>query len=106
VFIAAGPTIVRAAKDGLPRPDRAKPVGDAVDVLPTLLAPEGIPLGKDFEGNVLHDVIDPDFLARVPVRYVDTHDDKEWDQARRLRMKEAEDRAERLEQLRSLGYIN
>jgi hypothetical protein len=106
VFIAAGPNIVRAAKDGLPKPDRAKPVGDAVDVLPTLLALKGIPLGKDFEGNVLHDVIDPDFLARVPVRYVDTHDDKEWDQARRLRMKEAEDRAERLEQLRSLGYIN
>ena len=31
---------------------------------------------------------------------------KAWEQARQLRMKDAADRAERLEQLKSLGYIN
>jgi hypothetical protein len=74
-------------------------------MLPTLLALQGIPLGKDFEGSVMRNVIDPEFLSRAPVRYVKTHDDKKWDEARADRMREAQDRAERLEQLRSLGYI-
>jgi hypothetical protein len=51
-------------------------------------------------------IVDPAFIARVPVRRVKTHDDRDWESARQLRMKEAADRSERLEQLKSLGYIN
>jgi hypothetical protein len=74
-------------------------------MLPTLLALEGIPLGADFAGKPMTNIIDPAFLKKVPVSTVKTHDDKTWDAARAARMKEASDRAERLEQLRSLGYI-
>ena len=106
VFIAAGPNIAARAPGGaLTAPDPARPVGHAFDMLPTLLALQGIPLGQDFVGKPMANVIDPEFLARVPVRTVRTHDDRAWDEARRTRIKEAADRAERLEQLRSLGYI-
>jgi len=107
VFIAAGPSIARARPEGaaLEAPDRTRPVGRALDVLPTLLALQGVPLGKDFEGKPLVHVIEPSLLAAAPLRYVKSHDDRQWDGARRERMREASDRAERLEQLRSLGYI-
>jgi hypothetical protein len=102
VFIAAGPNIVRMSPTA---PDRDQPIGHVWDMLPTLLALEGIPLGEDFYGKPMTNVIDPEFLKKVPIRTVKTHDDKAWDDARQARMKEATDRAERLEQLRSLGYI-
>jgi len=106
VFIAAGPNIAHGdAAGALSPPDRAHPVGHAFDVLPTLLALQGIPLGEDFVGKPMTGVIDPAFLKQVPVRTVRTHDDRAWDEARQTRIKEAADRAERLEQLRSLGYI-
>ena len=107
VFIAAGPNIAHTTRPDsvLAMPDRQHPVGHTIDILPTLLALEGIPLGKDFVGQPMTNVIDPAFLKQVPIQTVKTHDDKAWDEARRSRMKEASDRAERLEQLRSLGYI-
>ncbi|HKW15819.1 MAG TPA: alkaline phosphatase family protein [Candidatus Krumholzibacteria bacterium] len=105
VFIAAGPNIVHTAGATISMPDRDHPIGRAWDILPTLLALEGIPLGEDFAGKPMTNIIDPEFLKKVPVRTVKTHDDKTWDAARAARMKEASDRAERLEQLRSLGYI-
>jgi hypothetical protein len=107
VFIAAGPGIARRTPEGEApaRPDRAHPVGHAVDVLPTLLVLQGVPLGEDFVGRPMTRVIEPEFLKRVPSRTVRSHDDPAWDDARRARFREAADRAERLEQLRSLGYI-
>jgi hypothetical protein len=106
VFIAAGPNIAAHASGGALRlPDRSQTAGHAFDILPTLLALQGIPLGEDFVGKPMAGVIDAEFLKKVPVRTVRTHDDKAWNDARQLRIKEAADRAERLEQLRSLGYI-
>jgi len=108
VFIAAGPNIARHARssgDAMVPPDRSHPVGRAIDLLPTLLALQGIPLGRDFAGKPMLGVIDLEFLRKVPIRSVNTHDDRVWVAAREARMREAGDRAERLEQLRSLGYI-
>lgn len=105
VFIAAGGNIAHGAGGALAPPDRGHPVGHAFDMLPTLLALQGVPLGEDFVGKPMTAVIDPEFLKQVPLRSVRSHDDKAWDEARRTRIKEAADRAERLEQLRSLGYI-
>jgi hypothetical protein len=50
-------------------------------------------------------VIDGAWLEQHPISIVDTHDDSSWQAARRQRVKEAVDQNERLEQLRSLGYI-
>lgn len=107
VLIAAGPNIAPRANaaGALSPPDPAHAVGHAFDVLPTLLALQGIPLGEDFVGKPMTSLIDPAFLEQVPVHTVRTHDDRAWDEARQARIKEASDRAERLEQLRSLGYI-
>lgn len=105
VLIAAGPNIARHDAGDLAAPDPVRPVGHAFDVLPTLLALQGIPLGEDFVGKPMTSVIDAGFLEKVPLRTVRTHDDRAWDEARQSRIKEAADRAERLEQLRSLGYI-
>lgn len=106
VFIAAGPSIaVHQADNPLRLPDKSQSVGHVFDILPTLLALQGIPLGEDFVGKPMTDVIDAEFLKKVPVRTVRSHDDKAWNEARQVRIKEAAGRAERLEQLRSLGYI-
>ena len=104
VFIAAGPNIVSAGESAVL--DRAHPIGRAYDILPTLLALKGIPVGEDFDGAAMLNVIAPAFLDAFPIRSVKTHDDRAWEAARQGRMKEAADRAERLEQLKSLGYIN
>ena len=104
VFVAAGPDIAKPA--AAPVLDPLRPIGRAYDILPTLLVLKGIPVGEDFDGAPMLNVIDPAFITRVPVRTVKTHDDRAWEQARELRMKEAADQAERLEQLKSLGYIN
>jgi hypothetical protein len=80
-------------------------VGDVFDVLPTLLVLKGIPIAKDFDGGVMTGVIEESWLASHPVRTIDTHDDKAFESARAARMRDATDQAERLEQLKSLGYI-
>ncbi|MDH3196991.1 MAG: alkaline phosphatase family protein [Candidatus Krumholzibacteria bacterium] len=111
VFIAAGPNILDATPgsdtpvqhvvpDSLPR------VGGVLDVLPTLLALKGIPLAEDMSGTPLAAVIDPALLARArTLPRVKTYDDRAWQGARRERIREAVNQNERLEQLRSLGYI-
>jgi hypothetical protein len=66
---------------------------------------KGIPVARDFAGHVLTDALEASWLERFPVREIDTHDDKAFEAARAERMREAADQAERLEQLKSLGYI-
>jgi arylsulfatase A-like enzyme len=109
VFIASGPGFVDATPgDSLGSPfTRASldVVGGVYDVLPTLLALKGIPVARDFAGRVLTGVLEVSWLERFPVREIDTHDDKAFEAARAARMREAADQAERLEQLKSLGYI-
>ncbi len=109
VFIASGPGFVDATPgDSLSLPfARAslRTVGGVYDVLPTLLALKGVPIARDFDGNVLTSVIEASWLENFPVREIDTHNDKAFEAARAARMKEAVDQAERLEQLKSLGYI-
>lgn len=107
VFIAAGPMIRDTTPgDVLPLSlDALRTVGSVYDVLPTILALKDIPLGKDMRGHVLTDVVDAEWLKKFPVRTIPTHDDPAFEAARVLRMKEAADQSERLEQLKSLGYI-
>lgn len=109
VLIATGPAF-RASGDS-PESIRAidleslPSVGGVLDVLPTLLAVKAIPIGRDFDGSVLTGMITPEWLARFPVEAIDSHDDRAFEKNRRARMRKAVDQTERLEQLRSLGYI-
>jgi hypothetical protein len=110
VFIAAGKNIraSSASTEGAVRDiDLAalKTVGGVLDVVPTILAIKGIPQGRDFDGRPLVTVLDDDWLSSARVEPIATHDTREWLQARDDRIRRAVDESERLEQLRSLGYI-
>jgi len=109
VFIASGPGFVDATPgDALVLPfarANLQDVGDVFDVLPTLLALKTIPIARDFDGAIMSNVVVASWLEAHPVRTIDTHDDDAFEKARAARMHEAADQAERLEQLKSLGYI-
>jgi predicted AlkP superfamily pyrophosphatase or phosphodiesterase len=109
VFIAAGPSIRDArlgdAGSEALTLDALPTVGGVLDVLPTLLVLKSLPIGRDLDGRPMASVIDGAWLEQHPISIVDTHDDSSWQAARRQRVKEAVDQNERLEQLRSLGYI-
>jgi hypothetical protein len=74
-----------------------------LDVSPTLLALMGTPVGRDMDGSVLTEAIRPEFLAKTPVSYVETHDagfeyseDQEQDAVPE----------ELMSRLRALGYVD
>jgi hypothetical protein len=109
VFIAAGPRI--RSGDG-PRldldrltPEEIPILGGMADVAPTILALKGIPAGSDMDGRVIDSILAPGFLEAHPPTFVASHDTEEWLAKRRgFELPSDEDR-ERLEELRSLGYI-
>jgi hypothetical protein len=45
-----------------------------LDVTPTILALLGRPVGKDMDGRVLADAIDPEFLRHRPVQFIESYD--------------------------------
>jgi len=62
VLVAAGPGIRKRAS-----------ASDAsvLDIAPTVLAILGVPVPRDMDGFVAADILDPGFLDRHPVTYVD-----------------------------------
>jgi predicted AlkP superfamily phosphohydrolase/phosphomutase len=74
-----------------------------LDVVPTLLALLGMPVGRDMDGRVLTEAIDPTHLQETPLNYVDTYDTG-------LELGKAEEdepmSEEVLKRLRDLGYID
>lgn len=48
--------------------------GSVLDITPTVLALLGEPVGRDMDGRVLEEVIDPEYLKNRPITYIDTHD--------------------------------
>jgi predicted AlkP superfamily phosphohydrolase/phosphomutase len=101
VFIVSGDVFAHAWDDG----DAMSGVGRVLDITPTLLAMKGIPVGEDMHGKPLNHLIAPTRMDALGLSYVDTHDTPAWLAGRDERMRDAADQAERLEQLRSLGYI-
>ncbi len=80
-------------------------LGSVLDLLPTILALKGIPVGEDMDGTPLRGIIDLDWMEKSGIQYIPTHDTEEWLAGRHARIRDAIDQNERLEQLRSLGYI-
>jgi predicted AlkP superfamily pyrophosphatase or phosphodiesterase len=101
VFLAAGPGI--RASGAAPRAvavDDLVELGRLVDVCPTLLELVGVPYGEDMRGRPLETVLEPTGHRLSPVP---THDDAAWKEGRRAGAGVHD--AERLEQLRQLGYL-
>ena len=80
-------------------------LGHVLDLAPTVLTLQGIPVGRDLDGSVLEQLLEPGFLEGHPVSYVDTHDTEAWLAARPKQNLTREAELQRLEQLRALGYI-
>jgi predicted AlkP superfamily phosphohydrolase/phosphomutase len=97
--LASAPAVTTLLRQELPR------VGSVMDVTPTLLAMLGLPVGKDMQGRaMLRLLADPPEIA-----FVDSHTPRDWYAGRSGPASDPRDpvaEAERLEQLRSLGYIN
>ena len=101
VFIASGYGIAASATPIPTSPEDLPTVGTVFDVTPTLLALMNIPVGSDMKGGPLDDVFAGDRVAAE----VETHDTPEWVEAREIRSRDAAAEEERLDQLRSLGYV-
>ncbi|MEE8278833.1 MAG: phosphodiesterase, partial [Thermoanaerobaculia bacterium] len=73
------------------------------DIAPTILALLGLPIPEDLPGRVLEELLEPEFLARYPIRRIASYEDLIPLPARAPGV-EGEDE-EALEMLRALGYI-
>lgn len=95
ILVVAGPHI---------RPAHELPaLGHPADVVPTLLAAFGLPVGRDMDGRVLEDVFSASFLKECPVRYIDTYEPAgSGSQVDGLSAQEEQALTERL---RALGYL-
>ena len=76
-----------------------------LDVTPTILAMMEIPLGDDMDGAPVVNAIEPDWLLKHQIEYVQTHDTANWLAGRPKSDIESPDKAKRIDQLKALGYI-
>lgn len=74
-----------------------------LDTVPTLLALLNRPVAKDLDGHVLMELIEEDFLAKYPLRFIDTYEDEGGEIRAGAEPTVPE---EVREQLRSLEYLN
>jgi len=95
LFIARGGAILQGAKP-VKQPSVA-------DITPTVLALMGLPVGRDMSGRVLSELIDPEFLEKHPVQYIDSYEKYIDRKIAETDSRTGEDK--QLEYLRALGYI-
>jgi arylsulfatase A-like enzyme len=105
-IVAAGPDIRDGDGDprALTRHDLAT-LGSVLDVTPTVLALLDLPVGRDLQGDVMSSLLSPASLERSPVHYVPRLTEPGWYDARTKPRIDSAGSTERLEQLRSLGYL-
>ena len=103
VLIVAGPSFRKRATS-LDDPER---IASVFDITPTLLAMLGVPVGRDMPGKPLEDLLVDEVLEEHPLNWVDSHTPPDWQLAHWAdEIVPAVDDAQRLEQLRSLGYLD
>ncbi len=74
-----------------------------LDITPTVLYLLGLPAGKDMEGRVLEEAIDPTFLEANPPRRITTHEVRTHGEPVTAVPTDADERIK--ERLKSLGYL-
>ncbi|HEU4401179.1 MAG TPA: tetratricopeptide repeat protein [Candidatus Polarisedimenticolia bacterium] len=75
-----------------------------LDIAPTILALYGLPVARDMDGQPLAQALDPAFLARRPITWVDTYGGFR-PPAQEVASAASPGDAEIVEKLRNLGYI-
>jgi len=108
IFIAAGPHI-RQSPIGKPPQELARAdlqtIGSVVDITPTILAMMRIPLAADMSGQVIARIFRDEFEVDHQPQMIATHDTRDFLLSRGQEVPTHPGDAERLRQLRSLGYI-
>jgi hypothetical protein len=108
VLVAAGPPIRRNAAEiapaALARADLDR-VGSVLDIAPTILALMRLPVGADMDGSILDRLLTDAFRSGGQPPAVATHDDPDFLAGRGKTAAVSPGEDERLEQLRSLGYL-
>jgi hypothetical protein len=108
VFVAAGPPIVQGGPGiepaALARADLPR-VGSVLDIAPTILGLVRVPVGVDMDGSVLDRLFTDAFRSGGQPSPIATHDDAAFLAGRRRDTAASPGEDERLEQLRSLGYL-
>jgi len=94
VFIASGGPILKGHRTE----------ATIADVTPTILALLGLPVARDMPGRVLTDVIEPAFLEKHPVTYIDSYEDYISRESAGAVGVSGKRKTE--EMLKSLGYID
>ena len=94
IFIGSGPALAKG---------RIIAKASLFDIVPTILYLKSKPIGKDMDGHVIQEIIDPAFLNSHPIQYIDTYDDEKWVRARGRHAFSPSQ--EEIEKLRSLGYF-
>jgi predicted AlkP superfamily phosphohydrolase/phosphomutase len=108
-FVASGPPIRQPGRFPPPSELERKDLpdlGSILDIAPTILALRGLPVGRDMQGKPMKHIFDPAFLEAHPIRNVSTHTDSDWFDSRERAAGAELDPTERLEQLRTLGYLD
>ena len=103
VIIAAGKFLRRGTEA---TPGQLPSIGSILDITPTILALKGLPIGRDMDGVVIASLFEPGFLDRHPPTYVQTHDTRAWLAGRPAHFLTSQMSAERIEQLKALGYLD
>ena len=80
-------------------------IGSVLDITPTILALMDLPLGADMDGRPLLNLLVSGEKQRRRLATVPTHDTEEWRISRTRPELRAPLEAERLQQLKDLGYI-
>ena len=105
VLIASGKHIRRGSVDRSEATVDLLQLGRVLDLAPTILALKGLPIGRDMDGEIMEAILEEGFLEGQPPTFIETHDRPEWLDARPDELLSEEAERERLQQLRSLGYI-
>ncbi len=109
VIIVAGSGVRHAPGSSKPedlRQGDLQSLGSIYDIVPTILTWMRIPLGRDMDGRPLRRLTADDFdISNQPER-VSSHDTRAFLASRPTLRMDAASHRERLEQLRSLGYID
>jgi hypothetical protein len=92
IFIAAGGPIRKGVTVN----------ATVLDITPTILALLGLPVAEDMRGRVLKELLQPEFLARYPVKTIPSYNSYVKREPMTLSDR---DEQEKLEMLRALGYI-
>ncbi len=95
VFIFAGP--------GVRKNNPVHSLSSVLDITPTLLALSGLPVAMDMDGDVIKDIITPEFKLQYPFKYINSYDGSRRYSSNPIESPIDDEIKKRLQ---SLGYID